>query len=663
MSWNVRTKDGTAYSGLTDAELEEFGDEIDHSSVVEVLPKTDRTQSAKALRAQAATQYAADVEAQKQQNVAEMKTERPVVSALFPRTAESTARGDRSETGRVFDAARDISGMPGRAVRAVVGGIAGGLGAGSAREGLRYAADDFARTGEDPNAGFAENLASGIVTDPYALPLAAVGGPLLGKALGSARPLVRRAAAWGADPAINAVIGATERGMSTDPSKHWYDPMSMAIDVGTGGIAAGLGAGVRKIPEAIAAMRERGVTSLGDAIIASTPLRKRGELVDRWASTTVDPVTGVEIPLAARRADAAQAIGNYMTTDATGTPVPSSLFREEANKAAYASNRATKMAEANRNLESTYDDLEKAYDYEIGGLGKRGSKLGYVPEAGVNIAGHVAEVEHEMMRDAARAYDMDAIKNEGNRILTRLERGKRLTEGTVGPRAARDLRNRIHNEIKDTPASRDLDEFHERLYGKINDDLTTQLSVPPGVAPDPALYGPQDVADLQSGAEASNKFRTANRAISKGLSIEPGLERSRLWNPNNIHSPFGETMEDIKMGTMLTHPLIAAARVSRLPTTQIAASEILSPVASALRSGAGTARASGTIASGLLTSKRASGRSEKARLEQDLATLQSMGRSSLTQSEYDALNSILRKGIGDRSAEEIAYARKYGLLN
>jgi len=177
MAWSGKFKNGETFSDLTDDELNRFESEIDPTSVQEITQSQEQKSAlANQMREQAKSQFAQDMEAQKQAEL-DSRFDTPLgkfVKNVFPRSAGKDMSGET-----VIQAAQDVTSLPGRFLAEGIGSLSEALGTAYSNKGNpQYIDKEIADIGSRfmDNVGNIENgnLARDITTDPLLLPLAGV---------------------------------------------------------------------------------------------------------------------------------------------------------------------------------------------------------------------------------------------------------------------------------------------------------------------------------------------------------------------------------------------------------------------------------------------------------------------------------------------------------
>ncbi len=619
----------------------------------------DRVQQAKA-------QYAQDVAAQKQENIQTAKRDNPNLAAFLPRTLENAVAGDRGKWGNVLDFAKDVTSLPGRMADATLGNLSENVANliygpkdiqsqwELAKESQKANLARMAQVELPPEASGVERFAHGMVTDPYAIPLIAVGGPVasaLGKTGLTGKALV--GAGIAADAALNAATGIVDRSASADPNVKALSASDIAKDAVLGGAFSGL---VRGLGGLSSKLQRSGAEAMGNDIIGSTPLKKREDLISNWsesgrASSPTD------------RQTAARNIGEELLTSRKETRIPAKDQYPETvvsapdklalgvtgAKEKILENQLQKQAEARRELDQLYGEMDYAYHRDV-------QRIKDNPEAlrGIDVAGNpVHEVDlrtsgvpiDELISQSYRtvtgrsnkAVDSKAIGEAANDLIERLNRIK-SEQGTISPSAARDLKQRLYNEIRDNPKAMDLDEFYTELYNNINGHISGMEAARTGA------IQPEEAAAFGRLARASGletPFASANREVRSALQLGEGLERSKYFNPSQTKTPFGETMDILALGTQLANPALLAVGLAKGPIARVQAGRALASeniVPRAMQVAARTASANSD---------------EKRRLD--------AASRGMTEMEYRNASAIVAKRKGDRTPQEVEYLKSLGI--
>jgi hypothetical protein len=223
------------------------------SAMIEKFPYyKDRVamETSSEMRSRAKSEYEKERQALKVEALGEFAQKHPYISALLPSTAQNAALGDRGMAGEAYGAARDVLSLPGRVTREAVGTAAEAIGGGApTRESVLSNLGRQTVSDGSGVLGKAADVVSNIVTDPYTLAMAPLGGPIA-RGLGKIASRGAQALAGaGAGAATNAAIGAAERGYNRREDIRAMDPASIAQDVAIGaglplagaGLAAGFG--------------------------------------------------------------------------------------------------------------------------------------------------------------------------------------------------------------------------------------------------------------------------------------------------------------------------------------------------------------------------------------------------------------------------------------
>lgn len=145
-----------------------------------------------------------------------------------------------------FEAFKGASSVPGTMLANAIGGP----------EAEQVIQENIDKGGFNALAGKTARLARNIATDPYMIPLMAVGGPAAGAiARSGMKALAKTGAILGLDVGANMGIGMAERAASENPKVSAFDPTSMGIDAAVG-----------SIPTVGGAMFRSGRNALGKAI-------------------------------------------------------------------------------------------------------------------------------------------------------------------------------------------------------------------------------------------------------------------------------------------------------------------------------------------------------------------------------------------------------------
>jgi hypothetical protein len=626
--------------------------------------------SADDLRAQAKAQYEQDVAAQRAQNVEEYKQAHPTISALLPRSAENAANDDRGFFGKSFDTAKDLTSLPGRVANAAIGfgaeraaHLAYGprdqetqmqLAAESALEARKRTGEYIAPSETNAISGFAQNL----LTDPYALPMIAVGGPIASKIAGSGMSTAAKVLSGiGADAALNTAVGALERGTSKNPEEHALDAGKMAFDATLGGAFSGLMHGIGGIS---GKLQRSGKAAIGNDVIGSTPLKKREDLISNWSESG-----RADSP--ADRQSAALAIGDELLTGKKVTTVkaedgyPTTQIESPTDlplgftkaKEKILENQLLKQKEAGKDLDALYGDLDYAYHSDVQrmkehpeqvkGIDAFGNPVHEVNlhESGVPIEKLIQEAQIAIGRNTNSAIDAKAIQDAGLELSNRLRRIE-SEQGTISPSAARDLKKRLYSEIRDNPKSMDLDEFYQKLYNNINDHISGMeakrlgANVPEGAE---QAYG-----SLTRAMNFETPFASQNAEVRRAMQLGEGLERSKFFNPSQQQTPFGETMDILSLGAKLNNPALLAVEGVKGPIARVQMGRAL----------AGTTEPQAMQVSRLASRAVSSPSAEKQRLD--------AASRNMTEMEYRALNAMLAKSRSARTPEEVQALKRYGII-
>lgn len=636
---------------------------------------------------QAKDQYAQDVATQNLNKIEAYKQENPNISALFPISSENVATGDRGVFSNLVGAVKDVSAFPGRALNAAVGltaenaanAIYGPRDTDTqlqlAKEALGNARSRLGQYVAPTEAGLGEGIAQNLITDPYAIPLAAVGGPIAGKIAGSTLgALGKFGASVGVDAATNAAIGAVERGTSTNPEQRAFDVKQMGLDALIGGAPTGLMHGLGAVG---GRLLNRTKSDLGEEVIASTPRKVRDDLVYAF-----DP--------AGDKDKAASAIGEYLTTTEKGkyTQVSRNPFKKSAPENIM-ENVVQKQQTATKGLDEQYAKLDKEFDAAVRedkfirkpqGIDAQGNILnlegnpvgtGYlgadpqnVRNYGVPLNEILDKAVFEMTLEGKKAYDIPAIKLAKEAILERFNQYN-MYDGVIAPSTARDLKKRIYADITDSPRKTDLDDFYKTVYKSINEhvsklehgateklfqnvqtgEIVRESSIKDFKIKDFEKYRP--VEGVVIGEE--NLVSAKNEATRKALSLGEGLERSRYFNPQARQTQLGDAADVAKLALATSSPVALAASIGKLPGGKRLVAQELSGALKPLAIGA----------TRIAESRAVQGRNAQpdTRKEESVQFAQIADR--LTETEFNTLKNIMALRPNRRTPEQNAFLQKY----
>jgi hypothetical protein len=629
--------------------------------------------------------YAQDVASQKAEAIRSVKQEAPLATAFLPRTAENIATGDRSTIGTGVDFAKDIFSFPGRVANAALGFGAERaaqmvygprdqetqmqMAEESIRNAIGKTAEYEAPTDANKVSAFAQNL----LTDPYAIPMIAVGGPIAGKIAGSGlSTLGKIGAGIGADAALNTVVGAFERGTSENPEARALDPKAMALDAALGGTVSGLMHGIGHSGRKLLGKTK---ADLGEEVIASTPRKLRDDVISAF-----DP--------SGDKDKAATAIGEYLTTTSEGKyiPVTRNPFGKSAPEA-ITENVAQKQTSATKGLNEQYSKLDAEYDRAVlndqiikeptgvdasgnvlnaegnpVGTGTLGSSPEHIRNYGVPLTDILDQTILSMKLAERKAYDMNAIAAARNDILSRFS-PHNMYEGTIAPSTARDLKHRIYAEITDNPKKSDLDEFYTEVYRNINDHIanlehgtteaiyrnknTGEMVRESQIKSISDMHKYEPIEGFRIGEE--NLVSAQNLATRQALSLGEGLERSRYFNPQARQTQLGDAADVAKLALATSNPVALAASIGKLPGGKRLAAQELSGAVSPLALNASR------VAAGSAVQARNASRDTRKQEQVQFAQI----ANNVTEMEYKNLKNIMALHPSRRTPEMNAYLQKY----
>lgn len=633
--------------------------------------------------AQAKAQYAQDVAAQRQTNIQDAKRDNPNLAAFLPRTLENVVAGDRGKWGNVLDFAKDVTSLPGRMADATIGNLSENVanliyGPKDIRSQWELAKEsqkaNLARMAQvelPPEASGVEKFAHGVVTDPYAIPLIAVGGPLasaIGKTGLTGAKLV--GAGIAADAALNAATGVVDRSASADPNVKALSASDIARDAALGGAFSGI---VRGLGASGSWLKRKSIADLGEEVIASTPRKSRGDVIEAF-----DP--------SGDKDKAATAIGEYLTTTPEGKyiPVRKTPFTQSAPEA-IVENVATKQKTATTQLDDQYRKLDTEFERavledqrirETAGVDKYGNivnaegnpvgtgYLGANPENvrnyGVPLVDILDNVMLNMKLADKKAYDMRAITAARNEILQRFS-PHNMYEGVIAPSTARDLKKRIYSEITDNPKKADLDDFYTDAYRAINEHIanlehgitetmyrnkaTGDVVRESSIKSLSDMHKYEPVEGFQIAEE--NLVSEGNKAVRQALSLGEGIDRSRFFNPQGRQTQLGDAADVAKLALASSNPVAFAATIGRSPSAKRLAGQELGVLANPLAEG--VAR---------VTSRHASNASQARQQRQESEKLNANAR-SLTETEYRNVQNIIATKPSNRTQQQVQYLQQF----
>lgn len=701
MSWSGKYKNGESFHDLTDEEIDLFADEIDASQTVENTPSTTRTDSAAALRRQAASNFVADQRAAQDETWSSVQQDQPIATALWPRAAEAAARG-RGFGYQFAGALKDVTSLPGRAF---VGGFSGG--------GL----DAMRRTASDPDLPWYAAVPQDIVTDPYLLPAMYLGGGVmrgLSKVPYAGKLATGLAGRYLLPAGANVGIGLLDR--LTDPDRSAAEGTPAAFEAGAGLLGAGLGHGISAVAEKWVMPGVR--RALGSPIFEKTNVNHQDKLAARWVPEGFQ---------GDRKGAAKEAIGAYVAVDPEGRPIPQSFLSaiggEGGNYARLRENIARKKQMASERLGQATSAMDNEYRLatelmgsidevretnprqfyklvtgEEAPQGKRALEAALNSPEFINLysaknrlaldIAHgvpIDDIMEQSLRDLSRmpkAYDIPALEKARQDILSSRIRGNpatdlpeglafdKSTEGYIAPAVARDLRNRLYGELKQGPNAKydDLTDYYDEVYGRINESLSGSLEnlrdprasysrTAPLAAQDAEALGiknympseEQYIADYANQTERHPVLRSAdlpalNRDMSRALSLEPGLARSS-YEPRDLHSKFSKNQDLLGLDIKVSKPWLAVAQALKSPTGRYAAVQAAPGVAGGLVGASGRSE-------GRKTSKETQ---DDRRRQEDLERLRATRGRGLTEATYRNIEQILNKPERKRTATDLDY--------